>query len=40
MISICRTLKLRGHDSRFTIEQALRTWSETGKLPAAEAESG
>ena len=32
-MSIYRTLKLRGHDPRTVIEQALREWSATGKLP-------
>jgi len=33
MMTLYRTLKLRGHDPRTVIEAALRTWSETGKLP-------
>jgi transposase len=33
LMSVYRTLKLRGHDPRTVIEAALRTWSETGKLP-------
>jgi len=34
LMTIFRTLKLRGHDPRSVIEAALRMWSETGKLPA------
>ena len=33
MMTIYRTLKLRGFDARAEIEKALRAWSETGKLP-------
>lgn len=33
LMSVYRTLKLRGLDPRATIKQALRTWSETGSLP-------
>jgi len=37
LMTIYRTLKLRGHDPRSVIEAALRMWSETGKLPALPA---
>ena len=40
LMSVYRTLKLRGHDPRSTIENALRTWSETGKLPPLPAAVG
>jgi hypothetical protein len=33
LMSIYRTLKLRGHDPRTEIEKALREWSQTGQLP-------
>jgi hypothetical protein len=33
LMSVHRTLKLRGHDPRAAIEHALRTWSATGSLP-------
>jgi transposase len=33
LMSINRTLKLRGHDPRAQIDQALRAWSHSGKLP-------
>jgi hypothetical protein len=33
MMSVYRTLKLRGHDPIATVAQALRTYIETGKLP-------
>ena len=33
LMSIYRTLKLRGHDPRAEIEKALRAWSATGQLP-------
>ena len=33
LMSIYRTLKLRGHDPRAAIESALRTFSATGSLP-------
>lgn len=33
LMSVYRTLKLRGHDPRAAIEHALRTWSATGPLP-------
>jgi hypothetical protein len=33
LMSVYRTLKLRGHDPRATIEHALRHWSQTGQLP-------
>ncbi len=33
MMTVYRTLKLRGHDPRTQMEKALRVWSETRKLP-------
>jgi transposase len=33
LMSVYRTLKLRGHDPRTVIENALRAWSSTGQLP-------
>lgn len=33
LMSIYRTLKLRGHDPRTEIEKALRAWSSTAQLP-------
>ena len=33
LMSIYRTIKLRGHDPRAEIEKALRAWSTTGQLP-------
>ena len=33
LMSVYRTLKLRGHDPRTEIEKALRAWSATGQLP-------
>lgn len=33
LMTVYRTLKLRGHDPRAVIEHALRTWSATGQLP-------
>jgi hypothetical protein len=34
LMSVHRTLKIRGHDPRAAIEAALRTWCATGVLPA------
>ncbi len=33
LMSVYRTLKLRGHDPLAQIQQALRAWSQTGHLP-------
>ena len=38
LMSIYRTLKLRGHDPTPTIAKALRTFLQTGTLPALPAE--
>jgi len=32
-MSVYRTLKLRGHDPRAQIDNALRTYAATGSLP-------
>lgn len=39
LMSIYRTLKLRGHDPTQTITQALRTFLQNGTLPALPAEA-
>jgi transposase len=39
LMSIFRTLKMRGHDPTSTIAQALRTLLQTGKLPPLPAEN-
>ena len=38
LMSLYRTLKLRGHDPTQTIAQALRTFLQTGNLPALPGE--